>query len=160
MENFWFYIWVVALWLNFTTQITLRLLLLVPMNKILDCKDHQIYSKILRKICIYVKRKSNVSFRVIKNSSFDQRFLMVKTFLKIIWWQFLVPYSEYLLVSTATLLCMTQNILTLSVLVYYNTNSFFRSFSLMYLLLGCSSSLTINVLSEIHFEVSLFQVAP
>ena len=160
MENFWFYIWVVALWLNFTTQITLRLLLLVPMNKILDCKDHQIYSKILRKICIYVKRKSNVSFRVIKNSFFDQRFLMVKTFLKIIWWQFLVPYSEYLLVSTATLLCMTQNILTLSVLVYYNTNSFFRSFSLMYLLLGCSSSLTINVLSEIHFEVSLFQVAP
>ena len=84
LENFWFYIWVVVLWLNFTTQMTLRHLLLMPMNKILDCKDHQIYSKMLRKICIYVKRKSNISFRVIKNSSFDQRFLMIKTFLKII----------------------------------------------------------------------------
>ena len=71
--------------LDFTKQMTLRLLLLVPVNEILDCKDYQIYSKMLRKICIYVKRKSKISFRVIKNSSFDQRFLMVKTFLKIIW---------------------------------------------------------------------------
>ena len=55
---------------------------------------------------------------------------------------------------------MTQNILTLSMLVYYNTNSFFLSFSLMHLLLVCSSSLIIKVLSEIHFEVSLFYVAP
>ena len=79
----------------------------------------------LRKICIYVKRKSNISFRVIKNSSFDQRFLMVTTFLKNFWWRFLVPHSEHLLVSSATLLyMMTQNILTLSMLVYYNTNSF------------------------------------
>ena len=106
-----------------------------------------------------VKRKSNISFRVIKNSSFDQRFLMVKTFLKILWWRFLVPHSEHLLVSSATLSCMTQNILTLSMLVYYNTNSFFLSFSLMHLLLVCSSSLIIKVLSEIHFEVSLFHVA-
>ena len=127
---------------------TLRHLLLMPMNKILDCKDHQIYSKMLRKICIYVKRKSNISFRVIKNSSFDQRFLMVKTFLKILWWRFLVPHSEHLLVSSATLSCMTQNILTLSMLVYYNTNSFFLSFSLMHLLLVCSSSLIIKVLSN------------
>ena len=113
---------------------TLCHLLLMPMNKILDCKDHQIYSKMLRKICIYVKRKSNISFRVIKNSSFDQRFLMVKTFLKILWWRFLVPHSEHLLVSSATLSCMTQNILTLPMLVYYNTNSFFlRHFSLMFL---------------------------
>ena len=65
--NFSFYIWVVVLWLNFTTQMTLCHLLLVPMNKILAWKDHQIYSKMLRKICIYVKRKSNISFRVIKN---------------------------------------------------------------------------------------------
>ena len=107
-----------------------------------------------------VKRKPNISFRVIKNSSFDQRFLMVKTFLKILWWRFLVPHSEHLLVSSATLSCMTQNILTLSMLVYYNTNSFFLSFSLMHLLLVCSSSLIIKVLSEIHFEVSLFHVAP
>ena len=160
LENFWFYISVVVLWLIFTTQMTLRHLLPIPMNKILDCKEHQIYSKILRKICIYVKRRSNISFMVIKNSSFNQRFVMVKTFLKILWWRFLVLHSEYLLVSSATLSCMTQNILTLSMLVYYNTNSFFLSFSLMHLLLVCSSSLIIKVLSEIHFEVSLFQVAP
>ena len=43
---------------------------------------------------------------------------MVKTFLKILWLQFLVPHSEQLLVSSATLLCKTQNILTLSLLVY------------------------------------------
>ena len=51
LENVWFYIWVVGLWLNFTTQMTLHHLLLMPMNKILECKDHQIYSKMLRKIC-------------------------------------------------------------------------------------------------------------
>ena len=32
---------------NFKTQMTLRHLLLMPMDKILDCKDHQIYSKML-----------------------------------------------------------------------------------------------------------------
>ena len=128
LENFWFYVWVVVLRLNFTTQTTLRQLLLMPMNKILDWKEHQIYSKMLRKICIYVKRKSNISFRVIKKSSFDQRFLMVKTFLKILWWRFLVPHSEHLLVSSATLSCVMQNILTLSMLVYYNANSFYSMF--------------------------------
>ena len=67
LKHFWFYIWVVVLWLNFTIEMTfIRHLLLMPMNNILDCKDHQIYSKMLRKICIYVKRKSNISFRVIK----------------------------------------------------------------------------------------------
>ena len=35
---------------------------------------------------------------------------MVKTFLKILWWQFLVPRSKHLLVSSATLLCKIQNI--------------------------------------------------
>ena len=49
LENFCVYIWVVVLWLNFTT---LRHLLLITMNKILECKDHQIYSKMLRKICM------------------------------------------------------------------------------------------------------------
>ena len=49
--NFWFYIWVVILWLDFTTQMTLHHLLLMPMNKILECKDHQIYSNMLRKVC-------------------------------------------------------------------------------------------------------------
>ena len=47
---------------------------------------------------------------------------MVQTFLKIIWWQFLVPCSERLIVSCATLLCKNLNISTLSMLVYYNTN--------------------------------------
>ena len=52
----------------------------------------------------------------------------------------------------------------LSVLVYYYTNIFFsvRSFShlgrLMHWLLVCSSWLIIEVLSELHFEFSLFRV--
>ena len=36
---------------NFTTQRTLRHLIPRPMNKKLGCKDHQIYSKMLRKFC-------------------------------------------------------------------------------------------------------------
>ena len=38
---------------KFTTQMTLRQLLSMPMNKKLECKDQQdqIYSKIMRKIC-------------------------------------------------------------------------------------------------------------
>ena len=53
LENFWFYIWGVVLWLNLTTQITLRAspLTHMPINKILECKDHQMCSNILRKIC-------------------------------------------------------------------------------------------------------------
>ena len=123
----------VVLWLNFTTQMTLCHLLpmpICPWIKYLSAKTTKYILKCWERS---VKRKSNISFRVIKNSSFDQRFLMVKTFLKILWWRFLVPHSEHLLVSSATLSCMTQNILTLSMLVYYNTNSFFlRSFSLMH----------------------------
>ena len=74
------------------------------------------------------KRKSNISFRVIKSSSFDQQLpisYMVKVFVKILWWQFLVHRSEHLLVSSATLSCKTQSILALSILVYYNTNCYF-----------------------------------
>ena len=37
--------------LKFTTQMTSHLLLPMPMNKKLECKDHQIYPKMLRKIC-------------------------------------------------------------------------------------------------------------
>ena len=145
LENFWFYIWVVVLWLNLTRQMTLPLTHM-PINKIIDCKDHQMYSKMLSKICIYVKRKANISFRVIKNSSLDRRFLMVKTFLEIIWWRFLVPHSEHLLASNATLSCMTQNVLALPMLVYYDTNSFIlRRFSHIHSLLVCSSSLIIKV---------------
>ena len=53
-ENFWISIWVVVVWrlilrhrlLYFKSHLTL-----MPMNKKLDCKNHQNYSKILRKIC-------------------------------------------------------------------------------------------------------------
>ena len=63
---------------------------------------------------------------------------MVKNFLKVLWWRFLVPRSERLLVSSATLLCKTQNISTLSMLVWYNTNIFFlRGFSLRYTYTAC-----------------------
>ena len=68
-----------------------------------------------------------------------------------------------LLAASVTLSYQAQNILTLSMLVpmYYNTNSFFtRSFSLMHRVLVYSSSLIIKVLSELHFEVSWFHVAP
>ena len=53
LENFWFYIWVVVLWLNLTTQMTLRTspLTHMPINKILEFKDHRMHSKMLRKIC-------------------------------------------------------------------------------------------------------------
>ena len=119
LENFWFYIWVVVLWLNFTTQMTLHhLLLMRPWIEYLSAKTTKYILKFLER---YVKRKSDISFRVIKNSSFDQRFLMVKTFLKILcqrlWWRLLVPHSEHFLVSSATLLRLKQNILILSMLV-------------------------------------------
>ena len=59
---------------EFTTQTTLsHLLPLTPMSKKRDCKDHQIYSKKLRKIC-----EKEVKFQFYqshKNSSFDQHFL-------------------------------------------------------------------------------------
>ena len=55
-ENFWIYIWVVVVWLlslrhrwlYFKSPLTRRSM---PMNKKLECKDQQIYSKMLRKIC-------------------------------------------------------------------------------------------------------------
>ena len=125
---------------------TLRHLLLMPMNKILDWKDHQIYSKMLRSVAIYVKRKSNISFST-KKSSFDQHFLMVKTFLKIIWRRFLVSHSEHLVSRSRK----TQNILTLPMLLYYNSILFIAFFwyvSRLFTawLLGLFSSI-INVLS-------------
>ena len=38
---------------------------------------------------------------------------MVKTILKVLWLKFPIPRSGHLLVSSATLSCKTQNILTL-----------------------------------------------
>ena len=88
----------------------------------------------------YANRDSNLNFiRVIKHSSFDQNFqynifnmvFFNINFLKILCWQFLVPRSERLLISSATLSCKT-NMSTFSMLVYFNTNGFFlRSFSRM-----------------------------
>ena len=74
-----------------------------------------------------VKRKFNINFRVTKNSSFDQCFLIcymvIKPFWKLFGDDFLFP-GQNISLSRATLSCKTQNILTLSMLVYYNKNSF------------------------------------
>ena len=50
---FWFYIWVVVVWLLILRHIWLYVTCYIPMpmNKKLECKDHQICSKMLRKIC-------------------------------------------------------------------------------------------------------------
>ena len=71
---------------DFTTEMILsHLLPSITINKKSDCKDHQIYSKILckdhqiySKILKEICKKSNLSFmRVTKNSSFgfDQHFV-------------------------------------------------------------------------------------
>ena len=47
----------------------------MPMNKKLECEDHQIYSKMLRKIC--KKEVSSQFHQSRKKSSFDKPFLYV-----------------------------------------------------------------------------------
>ena len=54
---------------------TLRHLLPMSMNEKLECKDDQIFSKMLRKIC--EKEVLSQFHPSQKNSSFDQRFLYV-----------------------------------------------------------------------------------
>ena len=53
VKNFWFYIWVVVAWVSILRhkwpQVTSYTIM--PMNKKPACKDHQINSKMLRKIC-------------------------------------------------------------------------------------------------------------
>ena len=95
------------------------------MNKKLESKNHQIYSKMLRKVC--KKEVSSQFHQDHKEFIFWSTFFMymVPTFLKVIWWRFFVPCSEPFLISSATLSCKTWNISTFSMLVYYNTNSFF-----------------------------------
>ena len=65
---------------------------------------------------IFVKRKYNLNLiSHIKNSTFDHHFIytcMVQTFLKIVWWWYLVPRSKRFLISSATLSCKTCNIST------------------------------------------------
>ena len=99
ISGFIFWLWLNNLilrhrWLQVTSYPIL-------MNKILECKDHQINSKMSRKIC----KKSLNFIRVIKNSSFFWPAFstyIVQTFLKIFWWWFLVLCSERLLNSSAT----------------------------------------------------------
>ena len=62
-------------------------------------------------------------------------YIWLKPFQKLFGDDFYLDRSEHLLVSSATLSCKTQNTLTLSVLVYYDTNSFFlQEISLTYAL--------------------------
>ena len=56
LESFWFYFWVVVLWLLISH------LLLMPTNKILECKTIKCILKCWERS---VKRKPNISFRVI-----------------------------------------------------------------------------------------------
>ena len=154
LENFWFYTWALVPWLNFTIQMTLcHFSYPCLWIKYLSAKITKYILKCWQRS---VKRKSDINFRVIKKIIFWSTFsyMMVKRFLKNLWWWFLVPRSEHLLVSSETLLCKTENILTLSISVYYNTNSFFLiSFLLMHWwLLACSSSMR---LCEMHNALQL-----
>ena len=117
------------------------------------CKDHKIYSKMLRKI---FKKKSNLnSIRVIKIQLLIKIFYILICLYTDIYGPNLsknplvtisCSRSERLLVSSATLSCKTWNILTLSMLVYFNENSFFSEKFLIYAMRGLFSSL-IKVLS-------------
>ena len=121
---------------DFTTQMTLSHLVSYPCPWIKTSKS------VLKCWERSVKRNSNRSFiTVIKNSYFDQHFLcicMVKTFLKIIWWRFLVPCSELLLVNSVYLSCKYE-IFQLYQCYYaiVQTVFFLRSISLMHWLV-CS----------------------
>ena len=146
---------------NFMTQMTLRHFLPMPMNKKLECKDHQIYSKMLRKIC----KKGilmSVSFESHKKLIFWSPSLyifsvsvclclslslslslsiythVVKTFPKFFADDFLQPVQNVFLLAVE-LYPVRQNISTLPMLVYYNTNSLFlRSLSVIHCLV-CSA---------------------
>ena len=131
--NFWFFIWVLILrpkWFQVTSY---------PCQLIkyfsAKSKYHQIYSKILRKIC-KKKFKSHFHQSGIKCFFFFINIFwiyMIQTFLKIICWQSIVPYPERLLISSATSMYETWNTSAFPILVYYNINRFFpRSFSFMH----------------------------
>ena len=79
----------------FKSQMTLSHLW--PMNKKLECKSHQIYSKMLRKI----SKKETWSQFNHQEFIFWSTFCtyVLRTFLRIICWQFLVPRSERFLVN-------------------------------------------------------------
>ena len=95
------YLWVLILW-NKWLQVTSYP---TPMNKKLECKDHQIY--IMKYWERSVKGKSNLSFvRVINLHPLINIFYSYICYgLKLRWWSFLVLHSERLLISSASLLC-------------------------------------------------------
>ena len=131
----------VSLLFNFATQMILHYLLPSPSCPWIKNLSAKTTKYILKCWEWSVKRKYNLSFiRVIKNSSFDQRFLIwLKRLSKFFGDDFFVLRSEHLLFSSVSLMCKTQNILTLPMLVYCNRNSFsLRSFSFMHWLLVCS----------------------
>ena len=117
-ESFWFYIWVLVIWLLIVRQMVLSHMLSPCLwIKKRASKNHQMYSKSVRKIC-----KKDVSSQLffIFWSAFYFFFIlisMVQIFLKNLWWQLLVPRSECLLVSSAALLSKKWNISTLK---YFN----------------------------------------
>ena len=105
---------------HFTAQMTLHHLLSMSKKPTKECKDpSNIFQNVEKDL--WKGSLISVSSEPLKNSSFDQHFLyvMVKTFLKIIRWQSVFPHSERLLVSSATLSCRTQTILTLSMLLIF-----------------------------------------
>ena len=117
-EHFWFYIRVVVAWLLILqTQMTLSHFLPYADEENLECKDHRIYPKIWERL----QKESliSISSESYKKFIFWRKFsiYMVQTFLKKFWWQFLVPRSELLLISSATLSCKTCNISNFSVLL-------------------------------------------
>ena len=134
-ENVWFYIWVLVVWFLILRQKWLQVTS-YPCRwiKKIECKDHRIYPKMLRKIFqneVYSQFHSHKTF--IFWSTFS--IYMVQTFPKSLWWWFLVPRSEPLSISSTTLSsCITW---TFSMLVGIN-NFFLRSFSLMCCLVAWS----------------------
>ena len=85
-----------------------------------------------------VKRKSNLNFVWVIKNLWKFCIYLVPIFLKVLCWRFIVPHSQLLLVNCKTLSCKTRNILTLSMLVYYNMNSFCLILKVSYTLV-CSS---------------------
>ena len=112
---------------DFTTQITLNdFLFPIAINKNIECKTTTYIPKCWERS---VEKKYNINFIIAIKIYFLINIFsyiliyMVQTFLKILWRWILVPRSERH-VSSA-LLSKTWNISSLSIIVYYNTNSFF-----------------------------------
>ena len=91
-ENVRFYIWVLVVWLLILRQKWLQVTS-YPYQwiKKIECKGHQIYPKMLRKI--FQNEVWSQFHRVIKHSSFDQYFLYIwsKPFQKLFGDDFLFP---------------------------------------------------------------------